>query len=99
MPWLKEGNVRNVSYISGWGHSKEFFRGTDVRNYFSLFYSKMKTEVEQMSDEEIVSCDFEEWVTYLATKYSVVPLSLQPSPDSTNRRHNLRFPVLTLTPS
>lgn len=68
--------MRNVSYISGWGHSKEFFRGTDVRNYFSLFYSKMKTEVEQMSDAEIVSCDFEEWVTYLTTKYSVVPISI-----------------------
>ena len=36
----------------------------------------MKTEVEQMSDAEIVSCNFEEWATYLATKYSVVPISI-----------------------
>ena len=43
------------------GYSKEFFNGTDARNYFSLIYSKMKTEVEQMGDAEIVSCNFEEW--------------------------------------
>ena len=36
----------------------------------------MKTEVEQMSDAEIVSCNFEEWAGYLATKYSVVPISI-----------------------
>lgn len=63
-----------MSYRSG--YSKEFFNGTDSRNYFSLIYSKMKTEVEQMSDAEIVSCNFEEWAGYLATKYSVVPISI-----------------------
>ena len=63
-------------YRTGRGCSKEFFNGTDVRNYFSSFYSKMKTEVEQMSDAEIVSCNFEEWADYLATKYSVVPISI-----------------------
>ena len=36
----------------------------------------MKTEVEQMSDAEIVSCNFEEWAGYLATKYSVAPISI-----------------------
>ena len=36
----------------------------------------MKTEVEQMIDAEIVSCNFEEWADYLATKYSVVPISI-----------------------
>lgn len=59
-----------------WGCCKEFFNGADARNYFASFYSKMKTEVEQMSDAEIVSCNFEEWVDYLATKYSVVPISI-----------------------
>lgn len=58
------------------GCSKDFFNGTDVYNYFSSIYNKMKTEVEQMSDAEIVSCNFEEWATYLATKYSVVPISI-----------------------
>lgn len=63
-------------YRTGRGCSKEFFNGTDARNYFSSFYSKMKTEVEQMGDAEIVSCNFEEWADYLATKYSVVPISI-----------------------
>lgn len=63
-------------YRTGRGCSKEFFNGTDARNYFASFYSKMKTEVEQMSDAEIVSCNFEEWAGYLATKYSVVPISI-----------------------
>lgn len=72
-----EGKVaRNVRYISGWGYSKELFRGTDAQNYFTALHSKMKTEVEQMSDVEIVSCNFEEWADYLATKYSVAPISI-----------------------
>lgn len=60
-------------YRTGWGCGKEFFNGIDSRNYFASFYSKMETEVEQMSDAEIVSCNFEEWADYLATKYSVAP--------------------------
>lgn len=68
--------VGKMYYRTGSGYSKEFFSGTDARNYFAAFYSKMKTEVEQMSDAEIVSCDFEEWADYLTTKYSVVPISI-----------------------
>lgn len=63
-------------YRTGWGCGKEFFNGIDSRNYFASFYSKMETEVEQMSDAEIVSCNFEEWADYLATKYSVAPISI-----------------------
>lgn len=63
-------------YRTGWGCDKEFFNGIDSRNYFASFYSKMETEVEQMSDAEIVSCNFEEWADYLATKYSVAPISI-----------------------
>lgn len=63
-------------YRTGSGYSKEFFSGTDARNYFAALHSKMKTEVEQMSDVEIVSCDFEEWANYLATKYSVTPITI-----------------------
>lgn len=36
----------------------------------------MKSEVEQMSDAEIVSCNFQEWANYLADKYSIVPISI-----------------------
>lgn len=36
----------------------------------------MKSEVEQMTEAEICSCDFQEWVGYLAGKYAVVPITL-----------------------
>lgn len=76
MPWLEERGVRNVSYRSEWGCSKEFFSGTDTRNYFAALHRKMKTEVEQMSDAEIVSCNFEEWSDYRVAKYSVTPITI-----------------------
>lgn len=65
-----------MSYRSGWGCTKEFFSEADSRDYFAELHSKMKTEVEQMSDAEIVSCNFEEWADYLATKYSITPISV-----------------------
>ncbi|RFT26096.1 hypothetical protein CG392_04525, partial [Gardnerella vaginalis] len=65
-----------MHYKTGLVCDKEFFNGIDSQNYFASFYSKMKTEVEQMSDEEIVSYNFEEWADYLATKYSVAPISI-----------------------
>ena len=61
---------------AGWAHSKEFFTEIEARNYFATLHSKMKSEVEQMSDAEIVSCNFQEWADYLADKYSIVPISI-----------------------
>lgn len=59
-----------------WGSSKEFFSKTDARNYFGALQNRMKAEVDKMSDAEIVSCDFQEWANYLATKYCVSPISI-----------------------
>jgi len=61
---------------TGWGYSREFFNGAEARNYFAAFHNKMKSEVEQMSDAEITSCNFQEWADYLANKYSVAPISI-----------------------
>ena len=61
-------------YSTGQGCRKEFFSGTESRNYFAACHSKMKTEVEKMSDAEIVACDFEEWEAYLSNKYSIAPI-------------------------
>ncbi len=61
---------------TGWACSKEFFNGTDARNYFAAFHGKMKAEVERMSDAEIVTCNFQEWSNYLASKYYVTPITL-----------------------
>ena len=54
----------------------DFFCGNNVRNYCNSYFINMKEEVEQLSDAEIVSCDFQEWATYLANKYSVVPVTI-----------------------
>lgn len=37
---------------------------------------KIKKEVYQMSDEEIMTCDFTEWCDYLYEKYKVLPIIL-----------------------
>lgn len=60
----------------GKGYSKEFFNRTRVYTYLAALHSKMKTEVEQISDAEIISCELEEWATYLTKKYFVVPISV-----------------------
>ena len=74
--WLCEGRVSKIYQRIGWSCSKEFFKGTEARNYFATLHSKMKAEVEQMSDAEIASCDFQEWGDYLANKYYIVPISI-----------------------
>ena len=61
---------------TGWAQNKEFFRGTEARSYFGSLYGKMKFEVEQMSDAEIVSCDLQEWTAYFADKYAITPITL-----------------------
>lgn len=58
------------------GYDKEFFSGSNARNFFATFHSKMKSEVDQMSDVDIVSCNFEEWADYLAEKYYIAPISV-----------------------
>ena len=68
--------VRKMYRGAGWAHCKEFFTEIEARNYFVALHSKMKSEVEQMSDAEIVSCNFQEWADYLADKYSIVPISI-----------------------
>lgn len=60
----------------GKGYSKEFFNRTRVYTYLAALHSKMKTEVEQISDAEIISCELEEWATYLTKKYFIVPISV-----------------------
>lgn len=58
------------------GYSKEFFNSTEARDYFASIKSKLKNEVDQMSDAEIGACDFEEWANYLATKHYVAPITI-----------------------
>lgn len=41
-----------------WGYSKKLFNVINTQNFFAEFYNAIKTEIEQMSDVEIVSCNF-----------------------------------------
>ncbi len=61
---------------AGWSCGKDFFNGSDTRSYFAGFHSKMKAEIDKMSDAEIVSCNFQEWAEYLVNKYYIVPITL-----------------------
>ena len=61
---------------TGWSCSKEFFNGNDIKNYFASYHSKMKAEVENMTDAEINSCNFQEWTDYLVNKYYIVPITI-----------------------
>lgn len=72
----KRKRSEKMYYRAGWGYGKEFFNGSDAKSYFATFHQKMKLEVDQMSDGEIVSCNFEEWADYLAEKYYVSPISI-----------------------
>lgn len=61
---------------AGRSHSKELFNGSDTRNYFTSYHRKMKSEVEKMTDFEIASYNLQEWASYLADKYYIVPITL-----------------------
>ena len=58
------------------GYSKEFFDKLFVSDYLAEHLSKMKSEVSQMSDNEILSCNIEEWANYLATNYYIAPIQI-----------------------
>ena len=54
----------------------DLFHSVEAREYFEVFYQKMKAEVNQITDQQIVSCDLQEWREYLVGKYYIVPISL-----------------------
>lgn len=59
---------------TGWAQSKEFFARIEANNYFSDFYRRMKSEVEQITDTEITHCNFQEWADYLVNEYYIFPM-------------------------
>lgn len=54
---------------------KLFGRNT-TREYFAQLSENLKSEVNRMTDEEILTCDFQEWIDYLISKYEIQPLVL-----------------------
>ena len=57
-------------------YSTELFAKKESSVYFENFRNDMRKEIEQMSDEEISTCDIEDWVGYLADKYFIQPISI-----------------------
>lgn len=54
----------------------DFFSGSTTRTYTAKFAQKLKEEVDKMSDTNISTCDIQEWIEYLANKYSISPIVL-----------------------
>ena len=53
-----------------------FFSNDETRVYFAKISKKLKDEVEKMSDVDITTCDFNEWVEYLYSKHMIVPVTV-----------------------
>lgn len=49
----------------------ELFSGEETRVYFEKISKKIESEISSMTDEEITSCDFDEWSNYLYDKYEI----------------------------
>lgn len=54
----------------------DFFSAGDCRQYLLVYESRMASEINSLSDGEIMNCDFEEWKEYLYSKYSVIPITI-----------------------
>ena len=52
----------------------ELFSGEETRVYFEKISKKIESEISSMTDEEITSCDFDEWSNYLYDKYEIDPI-------------------------
>ena len=65
-----------MCYRTERGCNKEFFDGFRTQEYFDILHGRIKIEVEKMTNDEIVSCNFDEWVNYLVGKYEVHPIQV-----------------------
>lgn len=50
------------------------FGKQEGREYFAARITQLKTEINSMSDEQIMTCSFDEWIPYLQSKYEVEPI-------------------------
>ncbi|MBR0447461.1 MAG: hypothetical protein IIX28_03220 [Clostridia bacterium] len=54
----------------------ELFDEQETRAYIAKRTQELNTEISRMSDENITTCDIEEWTEYLVEKYRVFPITL-----------------------
>ncbi len=50
------------------------FDGQELNMFFNSIKESLKEEIDSISDAEIMSCDFQEWIEYLFNKYSISPI-------------------------
>lgn len=60
-------------------YNAELFSGEETRTFTSKIAKILKDEVNAMSDTDITSCDFDEWINYLVSKYEIRPVVLYES--------------------
>lgn len=53
-----------------------FFSGISTWNYFDNLHSKIKSEVESLSDSDILSQDIQDLTNYFLDKYTLVPIAI-----------------------
>lgn len=54
----------------------KLFNGGNTTKYFEDRLSKLKEEISNITDVDIMTCDFDEWVDFLYKKYEIIPLTL-----------------------
>lgn len=65
-----------ITNESKYGYRKKFFAQYSTLDFFNALYKEMKSEVEGITDSEILSCDFQDWTNYLTNNYSVAPITI-----------------------
>lgn len=54
----------------------QFFSDIDARAYFDSIYGKIKSEIECLSDSDILSLDLQDLSNYFISKYSLEPITV-----------------------
>lgn len=57
-------------------HPRWLFNGNDTSSYLSSIRENMKCEIQTIPDEQITSCDIDEWAKYYESKYQINQLVL-----------------------
>lgn len=59
-----------------WRGIMDFFSTSECSPYLLQYRNQMESEINSLTDKDIMNCDFEEWKEYLHSKYSVTPITI-----------------------
>ncbi|EAD7632639.1 hypothetical protein GCV60_14255 [Listeria monocytogenes] len=54
----------------------DFFSTSECHPYLLQYRNQMETEIKSFTDKEIMNCEFEEWMEYFYSKYTVTPITI-----------------------